>query len=65
MEPHIVQKLYDVKYKAILSYERYEELLNNGVRLIKENGLRRKCNPSEQNALEIGLDYFTEVMLQH
>ncbi len=65
MEPEIAIKLYELKYKAILSFERYNELLQKGLDLIKENGLRKKCNPIEQNALEIGLDYITEAMLQH
>ncbi len=65
MEPQIVQKLYDTKYRTILSFERYEELLNAGLRLIKENGLKKQCKPNEQSALEVGLDYITEVMLQH
>ncbi len=63
MEPEIVNKLYDIKYKAILTFERYQELLERGLNLIKENGLRKKCSPAEQNALDIGLDYITEVML--
>ena len=64
MEAEVMNRLYEVKYKAILSYERYKELLEKGLSLIKEKSSRTKCSPTEQSALEIGLDYITEVKLK-
>jgi len=65
MKQEIANKLYDAKYKTILSRERFAELLERGLKLIKEKGLNNKYKAVEQNALEIGIDYITAEMLQH
>ncbi|MBS1773262.1 MAG: hypothetical protein JST82_10390 [Bacteroidetes bacterium] len=59
MEAAIVKKLYEAKYKPFLSFEIYNELLQKGLELVRQDALRKKCNPTEQKALEIGLDYIT------
>lgn len=65
MKMEIANMLYETKYKSILSRERFGELLVKGLELIHENGLTKQYKAIEQNALEIGLAYITEEMLQH
>ncbi len=65
MKQEIANTLYETKYKAILSKDKFSELLEKGLSLIQENGLSQQYKAIEQNALEIGLAYITEEMLQH
>jgi hypothetical protein len=65
MKMEIANRLYESKYKAIISKERFTELLERGLNLIHQDGISKQYKAIEQNALEIGLAYITEEMLQH
>jgi hypothetical protein len=65
MKQEIANTLYESKYKAILSRDKFAELLEKGLCLIQENGLSKQYKAIEQNAVEIGIAYITEEMLQH
>lgn len=65
MKLEIANTLYESKYRAIISKERFTELLEIGLVLIHQDGISKRYKAIEQNALEIGLAYITEEMLQY
>ncbi len=65
MEAMIAKKLYDNKYRKLISFESYSELLEKGLQLITQNRMNKTCKSNELKALEIALEYTTEATLAH
>ena len=63
MNVNIASEIYHEKYGMLFTFEYYMELLKNGVQLLQNGGLEKKCDSSESRAMNLALEYSNEEML--
>ena len=65
MNVEIATQLYDHKYRMLLNYEYYMDLLHKGVSLLQAQSLEKNVHGVDMKAMNIALEYNIELLTHH